>query len=263
MMFGYVGGQHLIDGFQVPSRGIRIHAENLQDRPGAVRAAPRGAQTVQQLHRFGTQESPKTRSRVGFACHLCLFCRSLTDTHGVFIYDCRRSIINHFLEVYNRLCPRVKQIVISMDRDALKHVESLSAHHALQPLLDELELAKDEFNSVFEDSWHTLMNIEMQLFERTEEGNSNFENTIKEMTNEFIEQAQAQFVLLREAETSFSEALIGVVQQFVTFKAASGHAHEIPRALQEVQTRTIQKHFLPVDSNHSATFFNRPWKTRT
>ncbi|EDS39244.1 leucine-rich repeat-containing protein 48 [Culex quinquefasciatus] len=144
-----------------------------------------------------------------------------------------QDIINHFLEVYNRLCPRVKQIVISMDRDALKHVESLSAHHALQPLLDELELAKDEFNSVFEDSWHTLMNIEMQLFERTEEGNSNFENTIKEMTNEFIEQAQAQFVLLREAETSFSEALIGVVQQFVTFKAASGHAHEIPRALQE------------------------------
>lgn len=136
------------------------------------------------------------------------------------------------------MCPKVKQIVTDLSRDTLKRIDSVlsspSSAHTIQPFLDELELAKDEFNSIFEDSWHTLMSIEMQLFERTEEGNSNFENTIKEMTNEFIELVQAQFVMLREAELNFSDALIGIVQQFVTFKAATGYAGDIPEALQEV-----------------------------
>lgn len=149
------------------------------------------------------------------------------------------SIINRFLEVYNRVCPKVKQIVTELSRNSPLQTDSpLSSPsaHSIQPFLDELDLAKDEFNSIFEDSWHTLMSIEMQLFERTEEGNSNFENTIKEMTNEFIELSQAQFVLMREAEINFSDALVGIVQQFVTFKAASGHAKDIPTGLQEVMT---------------------------
>uniref|UniRef100_A0A8W7P001 Uncharacterized protein n=2 Tax=gambiae species complex TaxID=44542 RepID=A0A8W7P001_ANOCL len=53
------------------------------------------------------------------------------------------------------------------------------------------------------------------------------------MTNEFIEMAQGQFVLLREAEINFSDALVDTVQQFVTFKAASGQADQLPDALKE------------------------------
>uniref|UniRef100_A0A182QY23 Uncharacterized protein n=1 Tax=Anopheles farauti TaxID=69004 RepID=A0A182QY23_9DIPT len=53
------------------------------------------------------------------------------------------------------------------------------------------------------------------------------------ITNEFIEMAQGQFVLLREAEINFSDALVDTVQQFVTFKAASGQADQLPDVLKE------------------------------
>ena len=53
------------------------------------------------------------------------------------------------------------------------------------------------------------------------------------MTNEFIELAQAQFVMLREAECNFSDGLIETVQRSVTFKAAAGHADEIPEVLKD------------------------------
>ncbi|XP_058455415.1 dynein regulatory complex subunit 3-like [Malaya genurostris] len=145
-----------------------------------------------------------------------------------------QDIINHFLNVYNRLCPKVKEIVTGLEQHSSKQSDmNVATSNEYNPMTEELDVAKDEFNSVFEDSWHTLMNIEMQLFERTEEGNSNFENTIKEMTNEFIEKTQAQFVLMREAEIVFGDALVEVVQQFVTFQAASGHVESIPAALRE------------------------------
>ncbi|XP_053662638.1 dynein regulatory complex subunit 3 [Anopheles marshallii] len=141
-----------------------------------------------------------------------------------------QTIINNFLESYKNLYKLAKEIVAGLKG---RDLNSKSYNAETEKLLDELNLCKSGFNSLFEDSWHTLMGIEMQLFERTEEGNSTFENTIKEMTNEFIEMAQGQFVLLREAEMNFSDALVDTVQQFVTFKAASGLAEQLPDALKE------------------------------
>uniref|UniRef100_A0A182JCY1 Dynein axonemal assembly factor 1 homolog n=1 Tax=Anopheles atroparvus TaxID=41427 RepID=A0A182JCY1_ANOAO len=144
--------------------------------------------------------------------------------------DLKDEIISNFLQTYNNLYKLAKEIVGGLrGRD----LNSKTYNAETEKLLDELNLCKSGFNSLFEDTWHTLMGIEMQLFERTEEGNSTFENTIKEMTNEFIELAQAQFVLLREAEINFSDALVDTVQQFVTFKAAAGQADKLPDVLKE------------------------------
>ncbi|XP_055597477.1 dynein regulatory complex subunit 3 [Uranotaenia lowii] len=141
-----------------------------------------------------------------------------------------QDIINNFLEVFERLSSNIKDFVASL---SFKPIQPRCSFSEVPLNLDEINVAKDEFESLFEDTWHSLMTIEMQLFERTEEGNSNFENTIKEMTNEFIEQVQGQFVLLREAENNFSDTLIGIVQQYVTFQAASGHSQNIPEGLKE------------------------------
>lgn len=59
------------------------------------------------------------------------------------------------------------------------------------------------------------------------------------MTNQFIELAQAQFVLLREAEIHFSDSLVDTVQQFVTFRAAAGQADRLPDALKQVNIYSI------------------------
>ncbi|XP_062706990.1 dynein regulatory complex subunit 3-like [Aedes albopictus] len=184
---------------------------------------------TQQIYKIGLEQYERRQKEIQLYSRCIEMERKKAQNIG-------QDIINRFLEVYNRVCPKVKQIVTELSRNSPLQTDSpLSSPsaHSIQPFLDELDLAKDEFNSIFEDSWHTLMSIEMQLFERTEEGNSNFENTIKEMTNEFIELSQAQFVLMREAEINFSDALVGIVQQFVTFKAASGHAKDIPTGLQE------------------------------
>uniref|UniRef100_A0A182NNP2 Dynein axonemal assembly factor 1 homolog n=1 Tax=Anopheles dirus TaxID=7168 RepID=A0A182NNP2_9DIPT len=141
-----------------------------------------------------------------------------------------QTIINNFISSFGNLYKLATEIVGALKG---KDLYSKTYNAETEKLLDELNLCKSGFNSLFEDTWHTLMGIEMQLFERTEEGNSTFKNTIKEMTNEFIEMAQGQFVLLREAEINFSDALVDTVQQFVTFKAASGQADQLPDALKE------------------------------
>ncbi|XP_053691792.1 dynein regulatory complex subunit 3-like [Sabethes cyaneus] len=181
---------------------------------------------TQQIYKIGLEQYERRQKEIKLY-------NSCIDTERKKAQKLGQDIINHFLDMYNRLCPKVKEIVTSLDQDAHKRPDMHMLPHEFHPLIDELEVAKDEFNTVFEDSWHTLMNIEMQLFERTEEGNANFENKIKEMTNDFIEKAQAQFVLLREAEINFSDGLVEAVQQFVTFQAASGHADAIPSTLKE------------------------------
>lgn len=55
-----------------------------------------------------------------------------------------------------------------------------------------------------------------------------------EMLNEFIEQSQAMFVQMREAEGNFSDSVYETVSRFITHKAAAGDVEAIPEALREV-----------------------------
>ncbi|XP_058126128.1 dynein regulatory complex subunit 3-like [Anopheles ziemanni] len=178
---------------------------------------------TQSIYKMGLEQQEKRQAEIE------LYSRCITDERKK-AQLMGQKIISNFLQSFNNLHVLAKEIVVGLrGRD----LNSKTYNAETEKLLDELNLCKSGFNSLFEDTWHTLMGIEMQLFERTEEGNSTFENTIKEMTNEFIELAQAQFVLLREAEINFSDALVDTVQQFVTFKAAAGQADKLPEVLKE------------------------------
>lgn len=88
------------------------------------------------------------------------------------------------------------------------------------------------------------MEIEIQLYERVEEAISNFEHVIQDLTNEFIEMAQAQFVLLRDAENSFNEILSETVQKHATLLVAiSTEGEALPVDLKEVMIRYITLFF--------------------
>ncbi|XP_058064789.1 dynein regulatory complex subunit 3-like [Anopheles bellator] len=178
---------------------------------------------TQQIYRTGLEQHEKRQAEIE------LYNRCIRDERKK-AQLLGQKYINNFIESYNKMSVAAKEIVASLRG---KDLNSKTYNPHTEKLLDELNLCKSGFNSLFEDTWHTLMGIEMQLFERTEEGNFTFENTIKEMTNEFIELAQAQFVLLREAEINFSDTLVDTVQQFVTIKAASGQADRLPDALKE------------------------------
>ncbi|XP_061513164.1 dynein regulatory complex subunit 3 [Anopheles gambiae] len=178
---------------------------------------------TQNIYKMGLEQQEKRQAEIELYSRCIRDERKKAQLQG-------QIIIKNFLESYKSLYKLAKDIVGALKG---RDLNSKAYNAETEKLLDELNLCKSGFNSLFEDTWHTLMGFEMQLFERTEEGNSTFENTIKEMTNEFIEMAQGQFVLLREAEINFSDALVDTVQQFVTFKAASGQADQLPDALKE------------------------------
>ena len=75
------------------------------------------------------------------------------------------SIIKNFLESYKSLYKLAKDIVGALKG---RDLNSKAYNAETEKLLDELNLCKSGFNSLFEDTWHTLMGFEMQLFERTE-----------------------------------------------------------------------------------------------
>ncbi|XP_050085619.1 dynein regulatory complex subunit 3-like [Anopheles aquasalis] len=178
---------------------------------------------TQHIYKVGLAQHEKRQAEIQ------LYNRCISDERKIAQVQGQRYI-NGFLNTYNSLFEQAKNIVASLKT---KDLTSKTYNAETEKLLDDLNLCKSGFNSLFEDTWHTLMGIEMQLFERTEEGNTTFENTIKEMTNQFIELAQAQFVLLREAEIHFSDSLVDTVQQFVTFRAAAGQADKLPEALKQ------------------------------
>lgn len=91
-----------------------------------------------------------------------------------------------------------------------------------------------EFNELLNQLKKSLMSIEIQLYERVEEANSNFEHIIQDLTNEFIELVQAQFVLLRDAEGNFNEVLAETVQRHATLLVAtSPDGNSLPEPLKD------------------------------
>lgn len=89
----------------------------------------------------------------------------------------------------------------------------------------------EDFNRLYDHSWKSLMENEMHLHESVIETNTIFEHIIQDMMNEFIEKCKSQFVLLREVESNFIDALTEAVQSFVTLLASSGRDNEIPEDL--------------------------------
>lgn len=96
---------------------------------------------------------------------------------------------------------------------------------------EEFTKATEKFNQLHDHTWKSLMEDEMHLHESVIEANTIFEHVIQDMMNEFIEKCKSQFVLLREVESNFIDALTEAVQSFVTMLASSGKEDEIPEDL--------------------------------
>lgn len=93
------------------------------------------------------------------------------------------------------------------------------------------------FNDQLEKLKKILMEIEIQLYERIEEANGNFEHIIQDFVNEFIELVQSQFVLLRDEETNFNESLLEAVhRQATTLLAMAPDGSELPEPLHDYIT---------------------------
>lgn len=96
----------------------------------------------------------------------------------------------------------------------------------------ELVNISTSFNDQLEKLKKTLMEIEIQLYERIEEANGNFEHIIQDLGNEFIELVQSQFVLLRNEETNFNESLSEAVHRQATILLAiAPDGSELPEPL--------------------------------
>lgn len=112
----------------------------------------------------------------------------------------------------------------------------------------------NEFDILIDDTWKSLMQKEIQLFEAIEVGvnwfyffcgsdlndkfyqdaNASFEHNMQDMINEFIEAAQTQFVLMRDHQTLFTESLTEAAQFFISLRAASGETADVPPELRDV-----------------------------
>lgn len=96
------------------------------------------------------------------------------------------------------------------------------------------ETLKREFERLIEETSQILMEIEISIFERVDEANTQFGHTINSMLNEFIESAQTLFVRIRDAELNFSKSILWAVSQYITDKAAANDEENVPMKLREV-----------------------------
>lgn len=93
---------------------------------------------------------------------------------------------------------------------------------------------KENFVSLIDQTWHDLMHSEIKLFECIETANSDFSKVIDGLLTEFIEQAQAIFVQMRNAEINFSGGLYETVARFITMKAVVAEESTVAPELQVV-----------------------------
>lgn len=96
----------------------------------------------------------------------------------------------------------------------------------------QLQNIKTKFFELITQTWRSLMDTELSIFERVEEANTKFGHTIMDMLNEFIEAVQSLFVFIRDAEVNFSVSIMEAVSQYITNKAAANE--EVPEELQQV-----------------------------
>lgn len=97
-----------------------------------------------------------------------------------------------------------------------------------------VDQVRADFFEMVDETWHSIMDMEIQLFENIEDANAQFGLRITELLNEFIEQSQTMFVQMRDAEGVFSDAMFEIVSKFITQKAAHNDIEAIPEDLRDV-----------------------------
>lgn len=192
--------------------------------------------TTQQIYKIGLEQHERRQVEIKLFEEAIKGGREEAQRKGIILID-------KFLEKRKDIFKRAQFLADELPKDIF---EPGVAAPGVDNEKFELELntINTEFTQLLTTLKKELMEIEIQLYERVEEAISNFEHVIQDLTNEFIEMAQAQFVLLRDAENSFNEILSETVQKHATLLVAiSTEGEALPDPLKEVMIRYITLFF--------------------
>lgn len=95
----------------------------------------------------------------------------------------------------------------------------------LDQLISEVDKLRNDFTTLLDETWYTLVDFEMDLHERIDEANVAFEHTIQDMLYEFVENAQLYFVEVTEAEAEFSDRLHELISNFLCRQSIESVLH--------------------------------------
>lgn len=100
----------------------------------------------------------------------------------------------------------------------------------------------NSFESLIDETWYSLMDLEMTLHERIDEANATFAHTIQDMLYEFVENAQLFFVEITEAESEFSDRLHELVTNYLNKKSSTDNLHPNLKKVQRVKLVVLCTH---------------------
>lgn len=151
-------------------------------------------------------------------------------------------MIDEFLAKQALMFADTKELLRTLSSDDVNDEGTIGAAET------RLDSIRADFFEMVDESWHAVMDMEIQLYENVEDANVQFGLVITEMLNEFIEQSQTMFVQMRDAEGNFSDALFEIVSRFIAQKSSAGDVEAIPEELREVRRVKIfavvqHKHF--------------------
>lgn len=92
-------------------------------------------------------------------------------------------------------------------------------------LINEIVVQSDNYKALLDETWYTLMDLEMDLHERIDEANGAFEHNIQDMLYEFVENAQLYFVEITEAEAEFSDRLHELISNRLSQQSFGSNLH--------------------------------------
>lgn len=81
---------------------------------------------------------------------------------------------------------------------------------------EKIEECAVRYHDFIHKTWKTLMKLEVTVYEQLEETNQTFEQTLTEMVNTFVENAQGLFTLLRALEVTYSENISECAHRYLT-----------------------------------------------
>lgn len=81
---------------------------------------------------------------------------------------------------------------------------------------EKIEVCATKYHDFIHQTWKTLMKLELTLYEQLEEANQTFEQTLTEMVNTFVENAQGLFTQLRALEVVYSENVGECANRYLT-----------------------------------------------
>lgn len=131
-------------------------------------------------------------------------------------------LVNPFLETKEINMAKIKELNTQISNEGEKEDANDSIITECYAKINELT---GDFETLIDETWYSLMDLEMTLHERIDESNATFAHTIQDMLYEFVENAQLYFVEITEAESEFSDRLHELVTNYLSKQSSSDDLH--------------------------------------